>query len=116
MTEQKAESIHVRCRHALGDISSGFSDTASVQTVKERLLAEWPKDGSLGPESPTSVADIRLILGGKFLENSESLDVLRQSLGDLADTQVITMHVVLRQPQAKGKKQEDSKGCSCVIC
>jgi len=85
-------------------------------------LSEWPKDGTLGPDAPSSISDIRLILGGKFLDNTDILDVLRRALGgDPSETPVITMHVVIRQPLAgkqsgKAKEQEKAKGCSCVIC
>lgn len=42
--------IYVRCRHALGDIGPcSFSTTASIASVKERLLTEWPKGLGLFP-------------------------------------------------------------------
>jgi len=119
MTDQ----IGVRVRSVAGDWGpSNFAVTATVNGVKERLLLDWPRDGTLGPDAPSSVSDIRLILGGKFLDNTENLEALRRALGgDPAETPVITMHVVIRQSLAgkqsgKAKEQEKTKGCSCVIC
>ena len=92
----------VRFRHSAGDLGPLlFNSTANIQTVKERLLSEWPRgkrplpsvsayasaafvhayhrerycvDGSLGSDAPSCIADMKLILGGKFLDNSESLE------------------------------------------
>ena len=97
------QSTAVRFRHSAGDLGPLiFSPSANIQTVKERLLAEWPRgvhglftprpghhmpgngppshcwaclaDGSMGSDAPSCVADMKLILGGKFLDNSESLE------------------------------------------
>ena len=94
-------SVQIRFRHSNGDVGPfTFQDSATVESVKEKLFAEWPKgsnsqctgndtllvcsrqalilsfflaEGSLAQESPTQAADIKLILSGKWCEGSKFL-------------------------------------------
>ncbi|KAI7840850.1 hypothetical protein COHA_005442 [Chlorella ohadii] len=115
------ETARVRFRHTAGDIGPlPVSTSSPVSSLKEQLLSAWPADGPLAAERPASAGEIRLIGAGKFLENSASLSTLPHVLGDPAADIVITLHVVLRKPQAAKpaapkQQSEDSKGC-CVIC
>jgi hypothetical protein len=49
--------------------------------------------------TPKTVNDLKLINGGKILENSRTLAESRVTIGEVPGG-VITMHVVVRPPQA----------------
>ncbi|KAK9868978.1 hypothetical protein WJX84_001375 [Apatococcus fuscideae] len=108
----------IRFRHTQGDIGPlKFPSTSSVQDVRERLFADWPKD--FPADAPTAPADIKLICNGKFLNGGETLNELRASMGDPRADQVMTLHLVIR-PQAavkgsaKGSEKAPAKRC-CII-
>ncbi|KAK9839510.1 hypothetical protein WJX81_006276 [Elliptochloris bilobata] len=86
-------SVDLRCRLTQGDIGPfPVARTLSVQGVKEQLLRRWPQEGPLRAEQPGSVADLKLIMGGKFLDNGDMLeDVLASHFGE---GNVVTLHVV----------------------
>jgi hypothetical protein len=116
--------VRVRLRTQVGDLGPvEVATTDSVGNLKERLLSSWPQltAGKSELEAPSSVACIKLILNGKFLDNDEVLSDLQKTLTDPAEHSVVTMHAVIR-PQAalkapaKSKDKEAAKGCSCVIC
>ncbi|XP_042501727.1 membrane-anchored ubiquitin-fold protein 3-like isoform X4 [Macadamia integrifolia] len=76
-----------------------YSPTTTVGTVKELILAQWPK--------------------GKILENNRTIAECRVPVGELPGG-VITMHLVVRPPLSdKNEKQlADSpkkNRCSCSI-
>lgn len=110
-----------RFRHVSGDLGPfRFPLSSNVQDLKERLFREWPKDGPLTGEPPGSPSDVKVILGGRFLEPSENLTELRSAMGDPGDDTVVTMHVVVRAPAAakhagKVGKEEQPKTCGCVV-
>ncbi|KAK9917878.1 hypothetical protein WJX75_009168 [Coccomyxa subellipsoidea] len=92
----------------------------SVEAVKERLLPEWPKEGPLQADQPSSIADLKLILGGKFLDNGEILNDLRPAMGEIKVDTVVTMHVIVRaagagKSQGPSKEKERQQGCYCLI-
>lgn len=111
----------VRFRHTQGDIGPlKYPGEATVQQIKDSLLADWPKEGPLAKEPPHSANDIKVILGGKFLEGHQHLDELRASMGDPKADTVVTMHLVVRAASAekqtgKSKDPDASQGCSCCI-
>ena len=90
--------VSLRFRHQNGDVGPfSFSTSTTLQAVKQKVLAEWPKGeydpfvaGKLNPEAildaawppiegamvadgPSQIADIRLLIGGKFVENSKAI-------------------------------------------
>ncbi|KAL8513469.1 hypothetical protein ACS0TY_012799 [Phlomoides rotata] len=100
------------------DIGHGsYSLSITIATLKQRLLSEWPQDKSVVPKS---VTDMKLIHGGRVLENGKTLSESRVHVGDLPGG-VITMHVVVQPPVVKkktDKKQSDKQkqgSCSCTI-
>lgn len=117
-----AQEAAVRFRHTAGDVGPfTFPTGTAVAELKEKLLAEWPSEGSLGAERPASLAEIKLICAGKFLENSTVLSSLHHVLGEPGSDFIVTMHVVLRPPpppKAAGgtpkQQPEQSKGCCCI--
>lgn len=119
-------TIQIRFRHASGDIGPyNFSESALVETVKEKLLAEWPKEGPLVQETPQQTSDIKLILSGKWCEGTKALKDYRREMGELKPDTLVTMLIVVRpsppavssQQQGPAKQDvEPQKGCGCAIC
>ncbi|XP_042501723.1 membrane-anchored ubiquitin-fold protein 3-like isoform X1 [Macadamia integrifolia] len=94
-----------------------YSPTTTVGTVKELILAQWPKDKE---NAPRTISDLKLIHAGKILENNRTIAECRVPVGELPGG-VITMHLVVRPPLSdkNGEKQlADSpkkNRCSCSI-
>ncbi|XP_021648117.2 membrane-anchored ubiquitin-fold protein 3 isoform X2 [Hevea brasiliensis] len=92
-----------------------YSPATTVATLKEKIIAQWPKENG-----PKTVNDVKLINAGKILENNWTLAESRMPVGELPGG-VITMHVVLRPPMPdknREKPQKDSTKktrCSCSI-
>jgi len=94
-----------------------YLSATTVATLKESVLAQWPKEKENGPRT---INDVKLINAGKILENNKTLGECRGPICDLPGG-VITMHVVLRPPSTeKGSEKQpsdspkDSK-CMCII-
>ncbi|KAJ4967349.1 hypothetical protein NE237_019198 [Protea cynaroides] len=94
-----------------------YSPTTTVGTLKELILAEWPKGKENGPRT---VSDLKIINAGKILENNKTLAQCRVPVGELPGG-VTTMHVVVRPPlsEKNGEKQladfPKKNRCSCSI-
>ncbi|XP_031286789.1 membrane-anchored ubiquitin-fold protein 1-like [Pistacia vera] len=92
-----------------------FPTATSVATLKESILAQWPKGKDNGPRT---VKDVKIISAGKILENSRTLGECQSPLCDIPGG-VTTMHVVVQPPsQEKEKKaasQPKQSKCVCVI-
>ncbi|PKI60313.1 membrane-anchored ubiquitin-fold protein 4-like [Punica granatum] len=94
-----------------------YSPTSTIGMVKERIVAEWPKDKKIAPKSAN---DIKLINAGKILENSKTVGQCRIPFGELPKA-VITMHVVVQQSVAKTKTEKKvdevprKQMCQCTI-
>ncbi|XP_042495299.1 membrane-anchored ubiquitin-fold protein 3-like isoform X7 [Macadamia integrifolia] len=94
-----------------------YSPTTTVGTLKEFILAQWPKDKENGPRT---VSDLKLINAGKILENNRTLAQCRVPVQEIAGG-VTTMHVVVRPPLSDKngeKKLADSPKkdrCPCSI-
>lgn len=117
--------VLLRLRHPLGDVEPfDVQESLTVAQVKEVAFAQWPKEGPLSKEHPTSAADLRLLCAGKFLENGRTLKEYRKEMGEPEAGMVVTMHVLVRPAQAgkaaPAKQPEAEKkaksGCACVIC
>lgn len=92
-----------------------FPAATSVSTLKESVLAQWPKDKEHGPRT---VKDLKLISAGKILENNRTVGECRSPLCDIPGG-VTTMHVVV-QPSSMDKEKRSSRQskqnkCVCVI-
>ncbi|KAM0936348.1 putative Ubiquitin-like domain-containing protein [Dioscorea sansibarensis] len=71
-----------------------YDPSSSVASLKESILARWPQDKELAPKT---INDVKLINGGKILENNRTLADSRVPVGELPGG-VTTMHVVIRPP------------------
>ncbi|CAK9163968.1 unnamed protein product [Ilex paraguariensis] len=71
-----------------------FPAATSVATLKESILAQWPKEKVSGP---MTVKDVKLISAGKILENNRTVGECRSPLCDIPGG-VTTMHVVVQPP------------------
>ncbi|KAL2959038.1 hypothetical protein AAZX31_18G244300 [Glycine max] len=71
-----------------------FPAATSIATLKESVLAQWPKDKENGPKT---IKDVKLINAGKILENNRTVGECQSPLCDTPDT-VTTMHVVVQHP------------------
>ncbi|EOY03606.1 Membrane-anchored ubiquitin-fold protein 1 precursor isoform 2 [Theobroma cacao] len=71
-----------------------FPAATSVATLKESVLAQWPKEKENGPRT---VKDVKLISAGKILENNKTLGECQSPLCDIPGG-VTTMHVVVQPP------------------
>ncbi|KAL5703878.1 Membrane-anchored ubiquitin-fold protein 3 [Ranunculus cassubicifolius] len=78
-----------------------YNTTISVGSLKEVIVSQWPQDKQNGPKT---INDVKLINGGKILENNRSLAESRVQIGEVPGG-VITMHVVV-QPPLPDKKSE----------
>ncbi|TKY50203.1 Membrane-anchored ubiquitin-fold protein 1 [Spatholobus suberectus] len=92
-----------------------YAAATSIATLKESILAQWPKDKEHGPRT---VKDVKLISAGKILENSRTVGECQSPLCDLPDG-VTTMHVVVQPPSvekdAKVTNGAKPSKCVCVI-
>ncbi|KAI4350479.1 hypothetical protein L6164_004931 [Bauhinia variegata] len=94
-----------------------YSPASTVAMLKERIVAEWPKDKKIVPKAAN---DIKLINAGKILENNKTVGQCRAPFGDLPRG-VITMHVVVQLSLAKAKPEKKvdeaprKHVCSCTI-
>ncbi|GBF97273.1 hypothetical protein Rsub_09964 [Raphidocelis subcapitata] len=116
--------IQLRLRHPNGDIGPfEVVESLTISQVKEVTFSQWPTEGPLSKENPTSASELRILCAGKFLENGKQLKDYRKEMGDPDAGAVVTMHVLVR-PAAAGKaaaKDADDaakqkSGCGCVIC
>ncbi|XP_027937378.1 membrane-anchored ubiquitin-fold protein 3-like [Vigna unguiculata] len=95
-----------------------YSPASTVSMLKDRIFADWPKDKKIIPKSAN---DIKLISGGRILENNRSVGQCRVPLGELPKGVIITMHVVVQPPllKAKTEKKVDEVPrkhiCACSI-
>ncbi|XP_065855753.1 membrane-anchored ubiquitin-fold protein 2-like [Euphorbia lathyris] len=92
-----------------------FPAAASVATLKESILAQWPKEKDNGPKT---VKDVKLISAGKILENNRTVGECRSPLCDIPGG-VTTMHVVVQpssvDKEKKAANQSKQNKCVCVI-
>ncbi|OWM64540.1 membrane-anchored ubiquitin-fold protein 1-like [Punica granatum] len=91
-----------------------FPAATSVATLKESILAQWPKEKENGPRT---VKDVKLISAGKILENNRTVRECQSPLCDIPGG-VTTMHVVVQPPSEKDRKDADQRKqnkCICVI-
>ncbi|BFG26586.1 hypothetical protein CerSpe_128600 [Prunus speciosa] len=92
-----------------------FPAATSVVTLKESILAQWPKEKENGPRT---VKDVKLISAGRILENNRTVGECRSPLCDVPGG-VTTMHVVVQPPSLEKEKKLMSEPkqnkCVCVI-
>ncbi|KAL5724425.1 Membrane-anchored ubiquitin-fold protein 3 [Ranunculus cassubicifolius] len=95
-----------------------YSSSATVSMLKERIIADWPKDKKVIPKVSN---DVKLISAGKILENNKTVGQCREPFGELPGG-VITMHVVVQPSLTKMKTEKkvddspkNSSVCSCSI-
>ncbi|CAM8987595.1 hypothetical protein QQ045_007845 [Rhodiola kirilowii] len=93
-----------------------FSSATSVSTLKENILAQWPKEKQNGPRT---VKDVKLISSGKILDNNRTVGECRSPLCDIPGG-VTTMHVVIQTPTIDKGTEKTIDGpkmsrCVCVI-
>ncbi|KAA8538029.1 hypothetical protein F0562_027391 [Nyssa sinensis] len=76
------ELIEIKFRLADGtDIGpTKYSPSTTVGSLKEKILAQWPKDKENGPKA---INDVKLINAGKILENNKTLADSRLPIGEL---------------------------------
>ncbi|KAF8378042.1 hypothetical protein HHK36_029375 [Tetracentron sinense] len=87
-----------------------YSSAYTVEMLKERIVAEWPRDKKIVPKTAN---DVKLISGGKILENNKTVGQCGVPFGDLPGG-VITMHVVV-QPSLTKTKTDGIAAAGCVI-
>lgn len=88
-----------------------YAPTTTVGTLKESILAQWPKEKANGPRT---ISDMKLINAGKILENNKTLAESRVPVGELPGG-VITMHVVVRPSEKPPPGSPRKKRCACCI-
>ncbi|KAK1317072.1 Membrane-anchored ubiquitin-fold protein 3 [Acorus calamus] len=116
---ESQEQLEIKFRlHDGSDIGpSKYSPATSVATLKESILAQWPKEKENGPRT---VNDLKLINAGRILENNKTLGECRSPICDIPGG-VTTMHVVVRPPslekgaEKKASNQPQNSKCACVI-
>lgn len=85
--------------------------------VKDILLSDWPKEGAFASDAPTCPGEVKLILGGKFVDDARGLFDYRKEMGDPDKDSIVTMHIVIRKTGSPGKsgKEGESSKCCCSI-
>ncbi|XP_026385920.1 membrane-anchored ubiquitin-fold protein 3-like isoform X2 [Papaver somniferum] len=78
-----------------------YSSASTVSMLKERIIADWPKDKKVIPKAAN---DVKLISAGKILENNKTVGQCKAPFGELPGG-VITMHVVVQPSLAKSKTE-----------
>ncbi|KAL1214290.1 Membrane-anchored ubiquitin-fold protein 5 [Cardamine amara subsp. amara] len=97
---------------------SKYSQFMTVASLKEKIIAQWPKDKE---NAPKMITEVKLINGGKILENNRTISEARSSvsIGEIPGI-VTTMHVVLRPPifDKKNEKLQNDLPVKnrCVCC
>ena len=119
-----SEGYNIRFRHVAGDFGPYvFPKTSTVMTLKEKLLEEWPQSSLAGnPVAPKTASELRIIFGGRMLDNQKLVKELQHSMGNPQGQKIVTMHVVVRQPsEDKGvssggrRKGSSPRVSSCCI-
>lgn len=111
------EQVEIKFRLTDGtDIGpKNFAVATSVATLKESVIAQWPKEKENGPRT---VKDVKLISAGRILENNRTVGECRSPLCDVPGG-VTTMHVVVQPPPAEKEKKLPGdpapNKCLCVI-
>lgn len=94
-----------------------YDPSTTVGSLKEIILDRWPVDKEIYPKT---INDVKLINGGKILENNRTIAESRVPVGELPGV-VITMHVVVRPPVSdKNNEKQLAKSpkqhrCACTI-
>ncbi|XP_042385239.1 membrane-anchored ubiquitin-fold protein 4-like isoform X3 [Zingiber officinale] len=94
-----------------------YAASSTVAMLKERIISEWPRDKKIIPRVAT---DVKLICGGKMLENNKTVAQCRSPFDEISGG-FITMHVVVQpsSSKVKTKKKVDELSkkttCSCTI-
>ncbi|KAG6402435.1 hypothetical protein SASPL_134628 [Salvia splendens] len=106
------ELVELKFRLADGsDIGpSKYNSSATVTSLKENIIAQWPKDlySADKENGPKSINDIKLINAGRILENNRTLAESRLPLSEVPGG-VITMLVVVRPPLPDKSSGEHSQ-------
>ncbi|XP_062115861.1 membrane-anchored ubiquitin-fold protein 3-like [Humulus lupulus] len=95
-----------------------YSSASTVDMLKQRIVADWPKGKTITPKTAN---EVKLISSGKILENNKTVGQCKLPFGDTAAGGVIIMHVVVQPSPAKTKSEkkiDDSPRkvvCSCSI-
>ncbi|XP_027352341.1 membrane-anchored ubiquitin-fold protein 2-like isoform X2 [Abrus precatorius] len=76
-----------------------FPAATSIATLKESILAQWPKDKENGPRT---VKDVKLINAGKILDNNRTVG--EECHSPLSDA-----------PDKKAASKATQNKCVCVI-
>ncbi|KAG5544325.1 hypothetical protein RHGRI_016918 [Rhododendron griersonianum] len=120
MAEENLVEIKFKLADGTDIGPTNCSPSTSVGSLKERIVAQWPKAALLfntrvasisffvissrklprwtdKENAPKTVNDVKLINAGKILENNKTLAESRLPIGELPGV-VITMHVVVRPP------------------
>ena len=84
--------------------------------MKERLLREWPREGQLSEDVPTSSKEMLLILTGKLIEENKALFDYEREMGYLGPGSIQTVHLIVRPPAPQKASKKDIKPtCCCIV-
>ncbi|GAB4831725.1 MYND-type zinc finger protein mub1 [Ancistrocladus abbreviatus] len=92
-----------------------YPSSTNVATLKESIVAQWPKDKE---NPPRTVKDVKLISAGRILDNSRTVGDCRSPLCDVPGG-VTTMHVIVQPPALEKEKKAANlpkqNKCACAI-
>ncbi|XP_010258145.1 PREDICTED: membrane-anchored ubiquitin-fold protein 2 isoform X2 [Nelumbo nucifera] len=86
-----------------------YPAATNVATLKESIIAQWPKEKENGPRT---VKDLKIISAGKILENNKTLAECRSPIYGIPGG-VTTMHVIVQPPPDRGSGIERKSGSRC---
>ncbi|CAG9466547.1 unnamed protein product [Pedinophyceae sp. YPF-701] len=115
MPKFSAATVKLKLRHTDGDIDLGEQPaTLTGAAARQLAISHWPTEGPLAAHAPANAACLRLILNGRTMEPSGSLEPTWQMLsgGDPGDVPVVTLHAVVREDGKAGKQggKDDGSG------
>ncbi|KAJ3237193.1 Ubiquitin-like protein 3 [Chytriomyces hyalinus] len=93
-----------------------FSPTDSIETVKSRIFSGWPSDWT--GERPETVANLRVLLRGKFLEPTSTLLDSIFPVGETTTCHLLVKNGAVAQTTGSvtpNAAKAPSAGCRCTI-
>ena len=80
-------------------------------------MREWPREGQIAAEVPSSSKELLLILSGKVIDENKALFDYERDMGEFGVGSILTIHLVIRRPTSpkNAKKESKTTSCCCTV-